>query len=192
MPTSIRGSESCSATGRSTQCTPRSFGSLILRLHPLPPTDLDADAADQHLQPPSQTKNFLISPPGSPPEGWQPIVEDAPNATPLASDLIRALELLQVEGSGRHRENGKEIILQTDEVRVEVEDCTGDGDEGGWRDVEEYVEHPAGPGHIGQVKATVDSMGGVGEGWRLPSQDLGSFTPSGRTRIAPTARPPVL
>ena len=73
-----------------------------------------------------------------------------------------------------------------------MEDCTGAGDGEGWKDVEEYVEHPAGHGHISHVKATVDSMGGVGEGWRLPSQDLGNFTPSGRTRIAPTARPPVL
>lgn len=117
-------------------------------------------------------------------------MEDAPNSAPLASDLIRALELLKVNGSSHHRnENGKEIILQTDEVRVEVEDCTGD-DNQGWRDVEEYVEQPSGRGRIGEVKATVDSMGGTGEGWRLPSQDLGAFTPSGRTRIMPTARPP--
>ena len=48
-----------------------------------------------YLQPPAIEKNFLISPPGSPPIGWEPIKEDPPNATPLADDLIHALRKLQ-------------------------------------------------------------------------------------------------
>jgi len=48
-----------------------------------------------YLQPPAIEKNFLISPPGSPPVGWEPIKEDPPNATPLADDLIMALRKLQ-------------------------------------------------------------------------------------------------
>ncbi|KAF8162795.1 Calcipressin [Crassisporium funariophilum] len=48
-----------------------------------------------YLQPPPIEKNFLISPPGSPPVGWEPIKEDPPNATPLADDLIEALRKLQ-------------------------------------------------------------------------------------------------
>ena len=48
-----------------------------------------------YLQPPAIEKNFLISPPGSPPVGWEPVREDPPNATPLAEDLIHALRKLQ-------------------------------------------------------------------------------------------------
>lgn len=36
------------------------------------------DAADQHLQPPALTKQFLISPPASPPVGWEPRDEGEP------------------------------------------------------------------------------------------------------------------
>lgn len=36
------------------------------------------DAADQHLQPPALTKQFLISPPASPPVGWEPRDENEP------------------------------------------------------------------------------------------------------------------
>lgn len=48
-----------------------------------------------YLQPPAVEKNFLISPPGSPPVGWEQIREDPPNATALAEDLITALKKLK-------------------------------------------------------------------------------------------------
>ncbi|PPQ98311.1 hypothetical protein CVT26_013516 [Gymnopilus dilepis] len=48
-----------------------------------------------YLKPPEIEKNFLISPPGSPPVGWEQVKEDPPNATPLAEDLIQALRKLQ-------------------------------------------------------------------------------------------------
>jgi hypothetical protein len=55
------------------------------------------------LLPPAHPRNFLVSPPGSPPEGWEPIVEDAPNDQTLASDLIKALDSLQVDPNNAHR-----------------------------------------------------------------------------------------
>lgn len=44
-------------------------------------------------------RNFLISPPGSPPVGWEPIREDPPNRDTLADDLIRALGALRDSGA---------------------------------------------------------------------------------------------
>lgn len=80
---------------------------------------------DQHLRPPAIEKNFLISPPGSPPVGWEPIKEDPPNPTPLADDLIAALRKLQVH----KRRSSREMLLEPEDgvgVTVYVEQCDGD------------------------------------------------------------------
>lgn len=53
-----------------------------------------------HLTVPTTDRNFLISPPGSPPIGWEPIKEDPPNRETLADDLIRALGSLRDKGLG--------------------------------------------------------------------------------------------
>ncbi|KAG8320125.1 regulator of calcineurin 2 [Homalodisca vitripennis] len=45
---------------------------------PCPDPVTPIDAADQHLQPPALTKQFLISPPASPPIGWEPRDEGEP------------------------------------------------------------------------------------------------------------------
>ncbi|KIY68770.1 Calcipressin [Cylindrobasidium torrendii FP15055 ss-10] len=74
-----------------------------------------------YLRPPEIEKNFLISPPGSPPVGWEHIREDPPNATPLADDLIAALNLLKLQERGP----SVEVLLDPEEggVGVFVEDC---------------------------------------------------------------------
>lgn len=43
---------------------------------------------DQHLQPPALTKQFLISPPASPPIGWEPHEEGEPLVN---HDLLAAI-----------------------------------------------------------------------------------------------------
>lgn len=162
---------------------------LILRLHYLPPTPLHPDPSTTHLAPPELPHNFLISPPGSPPEGWEPIIEDAPNTSILAEDLQRALEALQLNGGGGSRRRGsKEIILDEGGVKVLVEDTTRE-------DQEEDMD----------VEERLDSTLG-NDAWSLPSQNnnngiaiagLGSLggtplgTPGYRMKPAPTARPPV-
>ena len=43
-----------------------------------------------HLRPPMSERNFLISPPGNPPVGWEQTHEEPPNEVALAEDLQRA------------------------------------------------------------------------------------------------------
>lgn len=54
------------------------------------------DAEDQHLQPPALTKQFLISPPASPPVGWEPREEGEPLVN---HDLLAAIANLSAGGS---------------------------------------------------------------------------------------------
>jgi hypothetical protein len=58
------------------------------------------EEGDDRLAVPVTDRNFLISPPGSPPIGWEPIKEDPPNRDTLADDLIRALGSLRDKGLG--------------------------------------------------------------------------------------------
>lgn len=76
--------------------------SLALRAYYGDPSALSRlrDHGEAHLPVPATDKNFLISPPGSPPVGWEPIREDPPNTNTLADDLIRALGSLRDRGLG--------------------------------------------------------------------------------------------
>lgn len=103
-----------------------SSSQTILRVYRADPNPLvtafgDVIPPGNYLRPPAIEKNFLISPPGSPPVGWEPIKEDPPNATPLADDLIAALKLLKV----RERGPSVEVLVEQEEagVGVYVEDC---------------------------------------------------------------------
>jgi hypothetical protein len=63
------------------------IGSSIINCYfaqPVSPIDME----DQHLQPPALTKQFLISPPASPPFGW----EQKGESDPLVNyDLLAAI-----------------------------------------------------------------------------------------------------
>ncbi|KAJ7577449.1 Calcipressin-domain-containing protein [Mycena floridula] len=94
---------------------------VTLRVYRADPNPISAESS--YLEPPPIEKNFLISPPGSPPVGWEQLREEPPNVTPLADDLIAALRKLQL------RRSSVEILLDPHEgsgVGVYVEDC-GDG-----------------------------------------------------------------
>jgi hypothetical protein len=102
-----------------THDTPRT----ILGVYRSVKINLSNDSSDDHyLRPPAIEKNFLISPPGSPPVGWEPVKEDPPNPTPLADDLIAALRKLQVH----NRRSSRELLLEPEDgvgVTVYVEEC---------------------------------------------------------------------
>lgn len=80
---------------------------------------------NRYLKPPEHEKNFLISPPGSPPEGWEQIREDPPNASPFAHDLLHALQKLHL---AQQEKGSVEILITPEEgpgIGVYVEDCDG-------------------------------------------------------------------
>jgi len=141
------------------------------------PTSPNPDDPDPFfLAPPRLEKNFLISPPGSPPVGWEQIVEDPPNAAPLATDLINALEKLRVarEDGAFGLGPGVEIVYDAPGgegigITVSVIDCDAEDEDAEMDDEED------GP-------RTQDE-------WR--SGRRSGFAVSGeRARIVPTALPP--
>ena len=98
----------------------------VYRGDPTPLSPTDGEEGNHYLRPPAIEKNFLISPPGSPPVGWEQIREDPPNATPLAHDLMTALQKLHLQ-QGSHSESGVEVLIEPDEaeagIAIYVEDC---------------------------------------------------------------------
>jgi hypothetical protein len=104
----------------------------ILRVYRSEPNPIlspsSATSNERFLRPPAIEKNFLISPPGSPPIGWEQIREDPPNVAPLADDLMAALHKLKL----RERRSSREVLLEPEDgvgVGVYVEDCDFDEDE---------------------------------------------------------------
>ncbi|KAJ7126626.1 Calcipressin [Mycena crocata] len=104
---------------------------IILRVYRADPNPLlpvetnDVVPEANYLRPPAIEKNFLISPPGSPPVGWEPIKEEPPNAAPLADDLMAALRKLQVH---EKTNTGLEVLIEPQDgsVGVYVQDCDGE------------------------------------------------------------------
>uniref|UniRef100_D8PU63 Calcipressin n=1 Tax=Schizophyllum commune (strain H4-8 / FGSC 9210) TaxID=578458 RepID=D8PU63_SCHCM len=84
---------------------------------------------ERQLAPPRPERNFLISPPGSPPVGWEQAQEEPPNSAPLAEDLIHALKALQIkQEEATQTQRGAVTLLDPAEqggagVGVFVEDC---------------------------------------------------------------------
>ena len=105
---------------------------------------------DEHLHLPDAGKLFFISPPPSPPHGWEVKLEGAPNKQVHAEDLAEALanlhqrarENIQAQattpprkGATRHGRSGSTTIynpqehgLSPDLPAIEVEDLSGDSD----------------------------------------------------------------
>lgn len=93
-------------------------GDLALRAYFGPMTTVKSAQDDEidHLAVPTTDRNFLISPPGSPPVGWEPIKEDPPNRDTLADDLIRALGSLRDKGLGVHSHQPRVLERNNDDA----------------------------------------------------------------------------
>jgi hypothetical protein len=96
-----------------------------------------------YLQPPRVEKNFLISPPGSPPIGWEQAREGPPNSTTLASDLIVALRKLEMHEKGRRKPTFEQLIDPMDGagIGICVEYCDEPEDEFGLEVMDEGSDY---------------------------------------------------
>jgi len=161
--------------------------------------------AHTHLPVPISDKNFLISPPGSPPVGWEQIREDPPNAETLADDLMRALTSLgQVDRPDEPPQSSRVIeVVQPTFEDVVILDMGPDADVPTVRVSPSLTPNesssgisllntprgirrsptPRPPSDLSAVKATIES-------WQR-NGNLEDFGSSNATRITPTARPPL-
>ncbi|XP_003746523.1 calcipressin-2 [Galendromus occidentalis] len=70
------------------QCHDLKFGENRLACYFAQHVDKENNNDDPHLQPPLPYKQFLISPPASPPVGWEPVAEAEPT---INYDILSAL-----------------------------------------------------------------------------------------------------
>jgi len=102
---------------------------IVLRVYRADPNPLIPEGEHcwipnaSYLKPPAIEKNFLISPPGSPPVGWEPVKEDPPNSSPLADDLIQALRKLKTFDDDQPAYEQLLDPLEGSGVGVFIEDC---------------------------------------------------------------------
>ncbi|TFK45618.1 Calcipressin-domain-containing protein [Heliocybe sulcata] len=152
------------ATKDSPETVLRVFRGDPIPLSPLSPSASQDDTT--YLKPPPLEKNFLISPPGSPPVGWEPLKEEPPNSAPLADDLVAALKKLQV----REKRSSIEVLIEPEEsgVGVYVEDCSGDEEE-----------------------EEIDAEEDWAYGETAPSRVKWKPVPTSRPQMGQTARPPM-
>ncbi|TIB70162.1 hypothetical protein E3P77_00080 [Wallemia ichthyophaga] len=90
---------------------------FLLRVFSLPPTPTPVSTkthSEFFLSVPGIEKNFLISPPGSPPVGWEPVKEDPPNTETLAEDLVAALTTIRGANGADSTQNSTDDLDRMD------------------------------------------------------------------------------
>ncbi|KAH9814137.1 Calcipressin-domain-containing protein [Melampsora americana] len=160
--------------GPSTPTTP----SAPITIYPKPDGSqgISTLSDDCKLKPPVSDKNFLISPPGSPPVGWEQIEEDAPNTASLAEDLCQRLRFLSV-GENEDGEDEEESEDQESKEHDIVIIAPSPSSLLPTLKVQQSGSRGERPGMaIGMVKATIDSM--------LGGQKTDRITPTARPALA--------
>lgn len=137
------------------------------------------DDADRHLNLPKADKTFFISPPPSPPMGWEMRQEDPPNKEVHAEDLSNALSKLQAKAgpSDAMKDIQQGDFTEQGEGSRPTTTRTRSGTGTVVYHPEDHGDSPALPAI--EVEDTTDSPGDI-------SPSLG-----GDTKFAHTSRPPV-
>lgn len=136
---------------------------------------------DQHLQAPESKKLFFISPPPSPPHGWETKDENPPNSLVLAEDLAKALSQLHA------RKAASTAVTEKKQVAEEEKEKEKD-----------QLEKPAGRTRSGSVllfKPEEDEghMPSISVEDLTDGEDSQPQSPASPVPVnsVPTARPPV-
>jgi len=128
---------------------------------------------DQHLQAPKSEKLFFISPPPSPPHGWEIKNEQPPNKEVHAEDLAHALARLHAH---------KDVPASPD---YSEEDRSGEAESGRKRSGSVILYHPDHHGNSPHLPAiSVEDM-------TESPPDVSPIEDSSRASIVHTMRPPV-
>ena len=146
-------------------------------------TPIAGEIEDQHLKAPSLGKLLFISPPPSPPCGWEIREEEPPNKDVHAEDLQRALAGLN---GARRGSEGSDIGAMSEEEREELGLNNGLGRK---RSGSLCVYHPRVHGDredLPTVMVVDTTADGEGEGEEEMDNSEG-----GRVSLTKTARPPV-
>lgn len=131
---------------------------------------------DQHLHAPKVDKLFFISPPPSPPHGWEIRNEEPPNKDVHADDLALALARLHARSQGP---------ATPDESGDAMEIDSGDGANTRKRSGSVIVYHPEHHGDSPNLPAI-----SVEDTTDEP-EEMSPVSPTGPNRYTHTMRPPV-
>ncbi|GAB7349108.1 hypothetical protein MBLNU459_g8057t1 [Dothideomycetes sp. NU459] len=137
---------------------------------------------DQHLKAPDTGRLFFISPPPSPPHGWESKHEDPPNKDVHADDLAAALHKLSARGGDADAMRIEEAEMADDLARAKKN--TADMNRAR-SDSRTIVYHPVEQGHSALLPAIAV------EDTSQPSSPVDPAFGAAEKPITHTARPPV-
>lgn len=143
--------------------------------------DTKIDPQDQHLKAPHADKQFFISPPPSPPHGWEMRNEDPPNKEVHAEDLAVALSRLHARD--RRRSSVDEMEVEVSPVSAAPVERTNPGLKMRSRS-STLVYHPEHAGDSPALPSISVEDTSEGEYEAEPS-------PVEQVKVTKTARPPV-